>query len=100
MSWDSSKVDGKVTEKVQQGILAALNRASPQDEALFTMMDLVCLENVPPSKWRTKRFTRHLAAGGVSVGTFIETMLHLSYIIEEKITAEMKDKMGCIMHDG
>ena len=64
LSWDSSKVDDKVTEKVQQGILAALNRASPQDEALFAMMDLVCLENVPPSKWRTKRFTRHLAAGG------------------------------------
>ena len=30
----STLVDGKVTEKVQQGILRALNKASPQDEAL------------------------------------------------------------------
>ena len=36
----------------------------------------------------------------VSHETLVETMLHLSLIVEEKIAKEMKDQKGCILHDG
>ena len=50
----------------------------------------------PLNKWIIRIHVKK----NVSHETLVETMLHLSLIVEEKIAKEMKDQKGCILHDG
>jgi len=91
---------GLPSAKVQQSIFESLNKAKPQDHALWTWMELVCEENIAPNKLKNKSFTRHLNCDEVSCNTFIDTMIHLMFVVEEKMAKEMKGKKGTILHDG
>ena len=70
------------------------------DHALFSWLELVCGHNIPPSKTRNKEFAKHLNVDPVSYNTLVETMLHLTLLVEEKIAKEMKGLKGTILHDG
>jgi len=95
----ASTVRGK--NKMQLDIMSAFNmKASPQDTALYTWMMLVCIHNTPITKINSADFCNLLCCDSLSYHTFVDTMLLLTMIVEEKIAAEIKGKKGTIMHDG
>jgi hypothetical protein len=84
----------------QQKLHKALCQANPQDLALHTWMKLVCLHNTSIYKINNSNICDVLSCAKTSHKTFTNTMLELSLIVEEKITAEMRGKRGIIVHDG
>lgn len=100
MVMEQREVDGLKNKKgPKQGLLSML-KANPQDLALDIWIRLVCKHNVPLSKIHDKEFRTFLTCEKLSYPTLVDTLLHLSLVVEEKIAAEMKGKKGCIMHDG
>ena len=77
-----------------------LNTPTPSEIAMNTWMGLVCLYNTPITRMSDKVFCSYLQCEETSYKTFVATMFELSLIIEAKIQAEMKGKVGTILHDG
>jgi hypothetical protein len=63
-------------------------------------MQLICLHNIPITKIKDRNFSSLIIAEDVSYDVFIQTMLELSMLVEEKIAKEMEGKKGTIIHDG
>ncbi len=61
---------------------------------------MVCLHNTLIHKMNDSNFCDVINCKRTSHKTFTDAMLVLSLIVEEKIAAEMKGKIGIIMHDG
>ena len=78
------------------------NHSHPTDIALHHWMQLVTIYNLPIHRLRDPNFCKLLVCNKNSpcYQTFVDTMLELSFIVEEKIAAEIKGKKGTIMHDG
>ena len=92
--------DSDSTKYKQQNIFQAMCAANPQDSAAYGMLELVVLHNVSITKFRDPEFRKHLRLDVVAYQTFIDVMIELTGVVEEKIAAEMKDNRGCILHDG
>ena len=77
-------------------------QANSQDKSLAVLLELMCLHNVPPNKFRSESFMKFIDVKekDISHAVLVETLLHLSLVVEEKIAKEMKGKKGCILHDG
>jgi hypothetical protein len=56
--------------------------------------------NIPTTVVTSEDFSELLICDGVSYPILIETMIRLSFVIEEKIAEEAKGKKGTIMFDG
>ena len=78
------------------------DHSHPTDVALHHWIQLVTLHNFPIRKLNDRNFKEMLVCNfdSPSYKTFVDTMLELSFIVEQKISAEMKCKKGIIMHDG
>ena len=91
-------------EKTKQAELVDFlsNYSNPTDIALHHWMQLVTIYNLPIYRLRDKNFCKLLVCSDniPCHKTFVDTMLELSFIVEEKISAEIKGKKGIIMHDG
>ncbi len=46
------------------------------------------------------KFSEMLSCDGLSYTTFINTLMKLSFVVEEKIAGKMNGKKGTIMHNG
>jgi hypothetical protein len=89
------------SSKAQQMLIEAFQlQPTTQEEALHHWMKLVCLHNEPITKIKDRDFCSLLSCERISYKVFIDTMLELSMIVEEKIAVEMKDAKGTIVHDG
>ena len=71
-----------------------------QKKAIFTLIELVVLHNVPITKLRDLEFTKHLNIEYVSYITFIDALLQLVCVVEETISQETKDNKGFILYGG
>ena len=87
-------------KKVQQNIVDGLGYANAQDLSLLSLIELVTLHDLPQTKVKDPSFMKHLKVDGVGYKTLLDTLIHLMWVVEEKIAAEMKDNKGCILHDG
>lgn len=93
---------GTMKTKTQQDVFAAfkLNKPTGQELALHQWMKLVCVHNTPITKMMEPDFCNAFICNKtISYGVFIDTMIELSMIVEEKIAAEMKGKRGTIIHN-
>ena len=64
------------------------------------MLELVVMHNISITKFRDLDFRKHLNIDHVAYETFINVLIELTHVVEEKIMEEMKDNKGCILHDG
>ena len=93
---------GQEVLKIQQSLRDAVCQANLQDKSLAVLLELMCLHNIAPNKFRSESFMKFIDVKekDISHAVLVETLLHLSLVVEEKIAKEMKGKKGCILHDG
>jgi hypothetical protein len=85
----------------QQDLFTAFKiKPNNQDQSLHNWMKLVTLHKIPLTKIKDKDFCSLIKCEEISYKVFVDTMLELSMIVEEKIAAELKGKRGTIIHDG
>jgi hypothetical protein len=96
---DDGLVNGKIERqlKLQEALSC---KANPQDFALHSWVKLMCLHNTPLTKMNDRKFCEMLSCDGLSYTTFINTLIELSFVVEEKIAGEMNGKKGTIMPNG
>lgn len=70
------------------------------DMDLYLMMKCICLHNIPPHKYQDKDFGEDRKSDAVVYKAWVETVVDLMYIVEEKIAAETWGKRGMVVHDG
>lgn len=95
---EESKPTAKATK--QKSLFDTLAYFTPQDLALFTWVNLVVIHDIAMSKCKDATFCRLLNCEPIGYDTLLATMLHLSYMTEEKIMQMMNGEKGCITHDG
>ncbi len=91
--------DKEGARRVQQSITSALTQANAQDKSLLSLIKLLAKHNISISKVRNEDFLSHLNVEGVEYKVLADMMLHLTYIIEEKLKKEITGKHGSILHD-
>ena len=90
-------LDDTQAKKVQQNIVDGLGVANIQDLSLLSLLELVTMHDIPQTKVRDPSFMK---LEGIGYKTLLDTLVHLMWVVEEKIAAEMKGNKGCILHDG
>ena len=70
------------------------------ERSLLAFIELAVLELIPFSKFQSPTFRKHLNVEPVSVEVIEDTIIHLMFIVEEKIKKERGGKKGCSIHDG
>ena len=95
---ESRDVDS--VKKKRQSLLTQLHLASDQDKGIYQALKLIVHHLIPISKFKDTTFTEMLKEQPVSIDVLMETMFHLTLVVEDKIAGEMKGKKGTILHDG
>ena len=84
----------------RQSLLTQLHLVSDQDKGIYQALKLIVHHLIPISKLKDTTFTEMLKEAPVSIDVLMETMFHLTLVVEEKVSGEMKGKKGTILHDG
>ena len=84
----------------QMDIKDGMGMMNAMEESIVSLLELITLHDVCPTKLRDPEYMKHLKVEGVSYETILDSIVHLVWVVEERIAAEMKDKKGCILHDG
>ena len=92
--------DGKVAPTAQASILNAMCMANEQDIVLHRMAVLVTVFNLAIVLFKDPEFLMAILMEAADIDLFVDTLVWLTFIVEEKIAAEMKGKRGMIYHDG
>ncbi len=92
VSGDDSKVHA-----VQQQLFTAM--ATPKDRALDAMTRLIVHHNVPAAKFRDEDFVDMLKFDAASYDTWIGMAIELMFLVEQKISDEVRGGRGCAIHD-
>ena len=71
-----------------------------QEESILSLIQLVTDHDLCPTKVRDESYMRHLKVDGVAYQTLLDSLVHLMWVVEEKVTKEMIGNKGCILHDG
>ena len=92
--------DGKVAPQVQSSILNSMCMANEQDMLLHRMTLLVTVFNLAIDLFKNPEFLMAIVMDSVGIDLFVDFLIWLVFVVEEKVAAEMKGKKGMIYHDG
>ena len=87
------------SKKMQSNIFSSMCATNPQDDAAFSMMEMVTKEDVSPHKLSKESFRKHLNFDPLNYRTFVDLMLELTWVVNKKLAVEMADNKGTILHD-
>ena len=87
-------------EKAQQELKDAWLTASDMEKSVHSWLRLTCHHNIPPAKLRDDDFESELVADKVAYEIFIHMMIEVTFIVKEKLAAEMEGRRGGILFDG
>ena len=60
-----------------------------QEESLLSLIQLITDHDVCPTKVRDESHMRHLKVDRVAYQTLLDSLVHLMWVVEEKVTKEM-----------
>ena len=72
---------------------------NPQEKAINAWLQFIVFEDVPLAKIENDTFRTNMRFEHTTIKVVVDTMFHLTLLVEKKLAAEMKGKKGMILHD-